>query len=114
MQSIKVKKELARPFLEAPEEILSHSLPVFSLQTALSFHFYPPFIPSPVLSFFPWPQSLPFPWRSCKEFQLEGPPIPHQTYFNEKRAEKGCEEAGDEVQKQQSDNRKLEKENFHS
>lgn len=45
MQSIKVKKERARPFLEAPEEILSHSLPVFSLQTALSFHFYPPFHP---------------------------------------------------------------------
>lgn len=55
-------------------------MPVFSLQTALSFHF-PPFIPSPALSFFAWPQSLPFPWRSCKEFQLKGPPHPPANLF---------------------------------
>lgn len=58
-----------------------NSYPFFALsfpsqsfsQTALSPSFFP-FICSPSLSFFPSPQSLLFPWRPCKEFQLEDPP----------------------------------------
>lgn len=39
------------------------------------------FVCSPSLSFFPSLQSLPFPWRPCKEFQLEEfTPPPTSTY----------------------------------
>lgn len=59
-----------------PSRSFSHKLLSLSL-------FFSPFIPSPSLSFFLSPQSLLFPWRPCKEFQLEDPPLTLQTYFND-------------------------------
>lgn len=52
------------------------------------------FVCSPSLSFFPSLQSLPFPWRPCKEFQLEEftpPPQAHTptpAHFNGWREKK--------------------------